>query len=472
VPLKPIWSFIFDRAIVTAYATKDYACRQNPSSVVVLVQSEVEFRAGDGGGIRFLAFGVFVNVQCLRRCYHHIGHAVARNVADKHTSFGIGGRLVARRCEGADTAATVVVDCALVGHEDFIDSVTGPVEEAVVAAVVGDNLPQQAAKLVQDPDWAVAGGLVVDIDDDLGSAGVGQDFADVYRLEVAAGDLPESLAVAVDHCDVICTAAGQDELEFLRPSALLIDSNTVEMPAGLIDLVGLEHPAEGAVRVQHCVAGHNLIASVTVEVDRSWLVSGAVAAGVGDAPEQGASAIVGPNPMVPVLHEDVGRAIAAGEITEDKTIGRVVGNREPPALGAGGAVQLNDKAFRAKDDFVFAVAVPVVYLAGDVVVPILASDVRVPPAPQDGTIELLGDGGAGIVNVVIVDVFATEYFDGFVGVEVGGEDPLPTVFGVELHNPPRRNHRDIVGRGIHILDVELERAGLLGFDGCANRKDN
>jgi hypothetical protein len=176
--------------------------------------------------------------------------------------------------------------------------------------------------------------------------------------------------------------------------------------------------------------------------------------------------------MVPVLHEDVGRPIAASEITEDKAIGRVVGYGEPPALGAGGAVQLNERAFRAKDDLVFAVAVPVVYLAGDVVVPILASDVRVPPAPQDGTVELLGDGGAGIVDIVIVDVFATEYFDGFVGVEVGGEDPLPAVFGVKPDNPPRLNHRDIVGGGVYVLDVEVERARLFGFEGRAKRKDN
>jgi hypothetical protein len=244
------------------------------------------------------------------------------------------------------------------------------------------------------------------------------------------------------------------------------------MPTGLIDLFGLEHPAEEAVTVQHCVADHDLIASVTIEVNRAWLMSGEVAAGVGDAPEQGAFAIVGPNPMVPVLHEDVGRPIAAGEITEDKTIGRVVGYGEPPALGAGGAVQLDEGAFRAKDDFVFAVAVPVVYLAGDVVMPILASDFWVPPAPQDGTIELLGDGGAGIVDVVIVDVFATEYLDAGVAVEVGGEDPLPTVFGVKPDNPPRLNHRDIVRGGVHILNVEVERGRLFGFECRAKRKDN
>ncbi|RLE44671.1 hypothetical protein DRJ22_05645 [Candidatus Woesearchaeota archaeon] len=301
-----------------------------------------------------------------------------------------------------------------------------------MSAVVRDDLAEEISKSVDDPERTLAEGLMVDIDYDLrlsavGSPGGWQDSADVNGLKVMSGHFPDDLAVAVDHCDVVGPAAGQDDPEFLGCGAFAIDSSAVEMSAGLIDFLGLKDPSDAAVVIQHCIAGHYFIASVAVEVYRAGLVCRAIAAGVGNAPEQVALAVVGPDSMVSVFDEDIRRTVAAGQIAEYEAIACIIGDFDSSALFAGTPVQLDDGAFRAEDDFILAVAVPVVDLACDVVVPVLSSGTGVAPPPEDRAVELLCNGCAGVMHIAFVHVFATDNFRLPVPVEVARDDPLPAV---------------------------------------------
>ena len=236
-------------------------------------------------------------------------------------------------------------------------------------AAGGDDFAELGAVAVQQPERAVALGLVVDVDGELVAGQAGGDPADVDRLEVVAGHLPHMAAGGVGDRDGLGAAERHGDAPVFRAFPAVQDARAVEVALVQRDRVGKVAPAQRAVVVEHGVAGDDLVAAVAVEVDGQRLVGGAAAAGLGYGPQQFPGAVVGPDPVVAVLGEHIGGPACAGEVAEDQAVAGVAFHRDAPLLASGAPVEFHDCGGVGHDDLGVAVAVPVVDLAGDIVVP-------------------------------------------------------------------------------------------------------
>jgi len=61
----------------------------------------------------------------------------------------------------------MVIDTTIVGNKNFIHSVTCPVQQVVMSAVVGHNLAEVITLFIEHPERAFTKGLVVDVNEQL-----------------------------------------------------------------------------------------------------------------------------------------------------------------------------------------------------------------------------------------------------------------------------------------------------------------
>jgi len=207
------------------------------------------------------------------------------------------------------------------------------------------------------------------------------------------------------------------------------------------------------------VASGDFVLAVAVQIDGAWLVGGSRAARIVHVPEQFAPVIVRVDIMIAVLDENIGGAAPPREIGEDDTVSGVLGNRDAAPLGAGAAVQFHEGPLGGEDNFGAAVAVPVMDLAGDVVVPLLAADVGIAPAPQHTAVQALGDGGRGVVNVADVVVFAGDEVNLAVRVQIGTDHPLAPIVRIERDSLPWPNGGDISRGRPRVVGIEEQGLG-------------
>jgi hypothetical protein len=222
----------------------------------------------------------------------------------------------------------------------------------------------------------------------------------------------------------------------------------------VIHLPGLKNPADGTFVIQQCVACYNFIAPVAFYVDWPRLMSRLVSAGLFNRPEQFAFLVVGPDSAVPVLDEHIGRILAASKIAEYQTVGGILGDRYSSKLSTSGPVNFDKKTFGAENNFFPAVTVPIVDLAGDIVVPVLSPNVRLAPAPQDRAIQILSDRRAGIVHVSLIEVLGTYNLYFAVVVHIACDNPLPTILRIESSDFPGPNNRHICIRLSNVFGIE------------------
>ena len=130
---------------------------------------------------------------------------------------------------------------------------------------------------------------------------------------------PQRLTVTVDERNIVGAATGEYYAKILGQSAMTHDPSAIQMPARLVHFPGFKYPSNRAVMIEHCVAGHDLVTPVTVDVDGPWLMRRAESAGILDCPEQFAPLIVRPNPAVSVFDKYVGRIVTSGEVAEHQT---------------------------------------------------------------------------------------------------------------------------------------------------------
>lgn len=215
------------------------------------------------------------------------------------------------------------------------------------------------------------------------------------------------------------------------------------MTPALFDLLRLENPAYRTVGVQHGKTGHNFVATIAVEVHGHRLMRRAIATRVLDCPERFPVAVKGPNLGVTSLDQHIGQAGIARDVHEDQAIARILGQGQATFLASGRALQFKHEAVAGKHHFVLSVAVPVVNLAGHIVVKFLATDLRIAPAPEHAAVEPLRDNGAGVVNVILVHVARADDFHLTIAVEITRDDPRAAVFGIERDAPPGLDDRRI-----------------------------
>ena len=226
-----------------------------------------------------------------------------------------------------------------------------------------------------------------------------------------------------------------------------------------VDFGELERPSDRAVSIEHGVPGRNLVPAIAVEVNRARLVSSLIAAGIPHMPEQLARAAVGVDIVVTVLDEDIGGPTPAREIGKRDAVGGVVGDSDAASLLTRPAIEFDDSALGGQDDFKFAVAVPVMNLARDIVMPFFSPDVGVAPSPKDRTVEFVGYGRGRVVYVADIVVYAGNEFDFAVRIEVGSDDPLTAVVGIEGDNLPRLNGGDTRWGRARIVGIEEQGFG-------------
>lgn len=368
---------------------------------------------------------------------HQVWHAIAREIACEHEPF-LAGRVIGFvHGERGDAFACAAVNCARLSHNDFLDAVARPIQQRVVARVIGVDLCADIAVLIEDPHRSSSPWSVVNVNGELKSGDFRADFANVNGFEVFAGDFPQWHAVAVDEGNAVCTTEGHGEAELVRLGSRPDQSETIAMAAGLIDFGGLGEPSNCAVRIEHRVSSHDFVAAVSVQIDWHRLVSGQETTGITYGPELFSGTVKSPDLGITGLDQDIGCARVADEIGEDDAISCVFWDLDTAFFDAGGAVQFDKKSLGAQDDLVMTVAIPIVNLACDVVVKFLSADARVTPSPEDSAIEALSDHGAGVVDVVIVHVACGHDFDCAVGIEVACHDPCARVIGVECYSSPR-----------------------------------
>ncbi len=132
-----------------------------------LIQSEIEFCPQRDRLVGFSTFGILVYVQHIGGGYEHIGYSVSGHIADEHTFFvfaAVGRGVEARCAEGSDSPASMVVKAAFMSDQDFIHAISGPVQQAVVSAVIGHQLAKKPALFIQQPKRARTVRPMVDID--------------------------------------------------------------------------------------------------------------------------------------------------------------------------------------------------------------------------------------------------------------------------------------------------------------------
>ena len=99
------------------------------------VQCGVEFSSQADVMRRFGAVLVFEDIEGGRCSEGDIGDPIAGEIADEEASFtAVRGR---RGHECGDASAPVVIDRTAIRVEDLVETITGPIEQVMMAGVVG-----------------------------------------------------------------------------------------------------------------------------------------------------------------------------------------------------------------------------------------------------------------------------------------------------------------------------------------------
>jgi hypothetical protein len=159
-------------------------------------------------------------------------------------------------------------------EDDFVVSVAVEVEELVLSAIIRHDLSELVSVGIDDPYRALAAWAMVDVDKNLGFLEVRKDAAYLYGFEMMARQLPADLAVAVDAGDVVGGAAGYCETPLLGAFAFSQYAAAVKVTLFLVDFLALELPSDGAIVIEHCVAGHDFVSAVAVDINGDGLMCG------------------------------------------------------------------------------------------------------------------------------------------------------------------------------------------------------
>ena len=298
---------------------------------------------------------------------------------------------------------------------------------------------------------------MVDVHHQLQAGYVVADFAHVHRFVVMAGRAPNQPAAAVGHDQGVAAAHRHDQPRLLGPLGQADHPPAVGVPAVPPSLLGLEDPANRAVRVQRSVSGQDFVAAVAVKVDGQGLMRGRVAAGLVDRPAEAAIGGVGPDLSVAGLDQNLRGPPFARQVGEGDTIAGVRLDGEGACRFPRTAVEDHQLPIGRHDDLACAIVVQVVDLASHVVVEFPASELRVAPSPEDAAIEFLNRHRRGEVVVILVEVPRRDNLDLAVAVHVARHNPITAVLRVERQRPPGSDNRHI-GRG---------GAAGVGFEGTA-----
>ena len=70
------------------------------------------------------------------------------------------------------------------GDHNFIQSITGPVQQVVMSAVIGHNPAEKIALFIEHPERTFAAWVMVDVNEQLCRFVIGYNFTNIYGLEV------------------------------------------------------------------------------------------------------------------------------------------------------------------------------------------------------------------------------------------------------------------------------------------------
>jgi len=160
--------------------------------------------------------------------------------------------------------------------------------------------------------------------------------------------------------------------------------------------------------------------------------------------------------VVSVLNEYIGRIFVPRQVAEHQAIRSFLRYRYSPELATCSSRQFYQETFGAKNHFVLTIAIPIVNLASNVMVPVLSPNVRITPTPQDRSIQALSNRCTGIMHIVFIEILRSNNVDYAVPIQIASNDPLPSIFGIEKNDFPRLNDWYIFIQLADVFSVEIE----------------